>query len=168
MYVLAPNQTVEKFPYSIGDLRKDNPQVSFPANPSLATLAAYNVFPVVSTGAQYDPETEVATQDGCTYTGTRWETAWTVRDKTPEEIEADYQATIPQSVTMRQARLALLAANLLDTVDAAITQAGGAAKIEWEYAATVERGSTLVAGMTAALGMTEVQIDGLFVAAGAL
>jgi hypothetical protein len=86
MYVLAPNQIVENFPYSIGDLRKDNPQVSFPANPSLATLAAYNVFPVVSTGAQYDPATQVATQEGCNYTGFRWETAWTVRDMTADEV----------------------------------------------------------------------------------
>jgi hypothetical protein len=48
------------------------------------------------------------------------------------------------------------------------TVAGGAAKIEWEYAATVERDSTLVVGMTAALGLTEQQLDDLFVAAGAL
>jgi len=82
-------------------------------------------------------------------------------------IDAE-KARIPKSVSMRQARLALLAADLLDTVDAAINQAGGAAKIEWEYAATVERDSTLVSGMTAALGLTEQQLDDLFLAAGAL
>jgi hypothetical protein len=105
MYVLAPNQNVEKFPYSIGDLRKDNPQVSFPANPSLATLAAYNVYPVVSTGAQYDPATQVATQEGCTYTGTRWETAWTVRDKTAEELQADALGLQQEIVDATQQRL---------------------------------------------------------------
>jgi len=94
MHVLAPNQTIEKFPYSIGGLRKDNPQVSFPKNPSLELLASYNVFPVVSTGAQYDPATQVATQEGCAYNSTlsRWETSWTVRSKTVEELEAEAQA----------------------------------------------------------------------------
>lgn len=107
MYVLAPNQTVEKFPYSIGDLRKDNPQTSFPKNPSVAMLASYNVFPVVSTGAQYDQATQVATQDGCAYSQDRqrWEATWTVRDKTAEEIAADQQRLQTQIVDATQARL---------------------------------------------------------------
>lgn len=46
MHILAPNQTAEKYPYSIGQLRKDNPQVSFPRNPSEEILASYGVFPV--------------------------------------------------------------------------------------------------------------------------
>ena len=51
---------------------------------------------------------------------------------------------VPQSVTMRQARLALLGAGLLDDVDAALAAIPDAtqrraAQIEWEYAATVER-----------------------------
>jgi hypothetical protein len=89
-------------------------------------------------------------------------------DGTTLTAPPDPPAVIPSAVSMRQARLALLGADLLDTVDAAINQAGGAAKIEWEYATTVERDSTLVAGMTAALGLTEQQLDDLFVAAGAL
>lgn len=89
MYVLAPHGTVEKFPYSLGQLRKDNPQTSFPKNPSEALLASYNVFPVVSTGADYDPETQVATQEGCHYSTEkqRWETSWVIRDLTAEELE---------------------------------------------------------------------------------
>lgn len=91
MYVLAPNQLVEKFPYSIGDLRKDNPQVSFPKNPSPQTLALFNIFPVLSTGPKYNPATQVATQKGCGYNAelARWETLWTVRDKTAEELQQD-------------------------------------------------------------------------------
>lgn len=93
MYVLAPNQIVEKFPYSIGDLRKDNPQTSFPKNPSEATLASYNVFPVVSTSVAYDPTTEVAIQEGCHFNQAenRWETSWIVRDLTPEEVSSRLQ-----------------------------------------------------------------------------
>lgn len=105
MYVLAPNQTVEKFPYSIGDLRKDNPQTSFPKNPSTELLASYNVFPVVSTGAQYDPATQVAEPNGCVYQNDRWETAWTVRPLTAEELQARAQALQGSIVAATQARL---------------------------------------------------------------
>jgi hypothetical protein len=91
MYAKINNQIVEKFPYSIGDWRKDNPQTSFPKNPSNATLAEWNVFPVISTSANYDPATQIATQQGCVYNEQlqRWETDWIIRDKTAEELAED-------------------------------------------------------------------------------
>lgn len=79
---------------------------------------------------------------------------------------------VPQSVTMRQARLALHAAGLLSSVDAAIASmqepTKTAAAIEWEYASAVERNAGLVPAMAAALGMSEADIDDLFIAAAAL
>lgn len=79
---------------------------------------------------------------------------------------------VPQSVTMRQARLALHAAGLLSSVDAAIASmdepAKTAALIEWEYASAVERNAGLVPAMAAALGMSEADIDDLFIAAATL
>jgi len=81
----------------------------------------------------------------------------------------EYERSIPQEVTMRQARLALLGAGLLGGVDAAIASLPSptkeAASIEWEYAAVVQRSSGLVPAMATALGMTSEQIDALFVAA---
>lgn len=78
----------------------------------------------------------------------------------------------PQTVSMRQARLALLGAGLLTHVNDALAVMPGiegeAARIEWEYATEVERDSALVTGMTAALGLTEAQLDALFIAAAAL
>jgi hypothetical protein len=83
-------------------------------------------------------------------------------------------ATIPPLeaglvVSMRQARLALLGAGLLPTVEAAIAALpgveGDAARIEWEYASVVARNSGLVPQMGIALGLTEQQLDGLFIAA---
>lgn len=79
---------------------------------------------------------------------------------------------VPASVTMRQARLALLGAGVLSTVNAAIAAMpgaeGDAARIEWEYARDVERDSPLIAGLVPALGMTEAQIDQLFITAATL
>lgn len=79
---------------------------------------------------------------------------------------------VPTSISMRQARLALLGAGMLAQVDAAIAgmagAAGDAARIEWEYATTVDRTSPLVAGMTGALSLTSAQLDALFIAGAAL
>lgn len=81
-------------------------------------------------------------------------------------------ARVPKSVSMRQARLALLGAGMLASVDAAVAAMpgveGDAARIEWEYATSVERTSPLVAGLTAALGLTTEQLDALFIAGAGL
>ena len=79
---------------------------------------------------------------------------------------------VPEVVTMRQARLALLGAGVLAGVEAAIDglpePQRSAARIEWEYSGEVQRHAGLVAAMAPALGMTEAQIDALFLAAAAL
>ena len=59
MYAKITNGVVEKYPYSIGELRKDNKNVSFPAKPSNETLAEWGVYPVVSTA---EPSYDIATQ----------------------------------------------------------------------------------------------------------
>ncbi len=79
---------------------------------------------------------------------------------------------VPQSVTMRQARLALLQNGLLDTVNSTIagmtgTQ-GQAAQIEWQYSSEVMRHKTLVQSLGPALGLTEAQLDQLFITAATL
>ena len=46
MFVKATNGTVDTFPYNIGQLRRDNPNTSFPRVVPETTMAAYNMFPV--------------------------------------------------------------------------------------------------------------------------
>lgn len=92
---------------------------------------------------------------------------------TQAEIEAVLNApVITQSVTMRQARLALLGAGKLALVDAAIDgmpePQKSAARIEWEYSNEVQRHNGFVEALGPALGMTSAQIDALFVAAAKL
>lgn len=74
-------------------------------------------------------------------------------------------ATIPQVVTMRQARLALLAAGLLPTVAAAVAAADDVARIEWEYAQEVRRDWPTLLGLQGAVGLSDGQLDALFLAA---
>jgi hypothetical protein len=79
---------------------------------------------------------------------------------------------VPQSVTMRQARLALLGVGMLAIVNTAIAgmqgAQGDAARIEWEYARDVLRDSALIGGLVPMLGMTTAQIDQLFITAASL
>jgi hypothetical protein len=88
-------------------------------------------------------------------------------DFVPEPV-APTPPRVPVAVAMRQARLALEAIGKLDDVDAAIAQAGRTAQIEWEYAHEVRRDAALVIGIGAALGLTEAEIDALFIAASEL
>lgn len=84
----------------------------------------------------------------------------------------DTPNTVPAAVTMRQARLALLGAGLLSSVEAAIDAmeepTKSAARIEWEYSNELQRANALVAALGPALGLTGAQVDALFVAASAL
>lgn len=78
-------------------------------------------------------------------------------------------APIPQSVTARQARLALLGAGKLTVVEGALAQIPGAqgeaARIEWEYATDIRRDSPLIDALAPMLGLTSEQVDDLFRAA---
>lgn len=82
------------------------------------------------------------------------------------------QPTVPQSVTMRQARLALLAAGKSTAVTAAISALPSpqkeAAQIEWEYSQEVQRHNGFVAQLGPVLGLDDAALDALFVAAAAL
>lgn len=79
---------------------------------------------------------------------------------------------IPVSVTMRQARLALHADGLLQSVEGAIDAmpepSRTTARIEWDYASRVERSSQFVAILGAAIGLDDAQMDELFMAASIL
>lgn len=79
---------------------------------------------------------------------------------------------VPEQVTMRQARLALLGAGKLAAVDAAINAmpepAKSAARIEWDYSSAVQRHNGFVVQLGPALGLTDAQIDDLFRAASKL
>jgi hypothetical protein len=86
---------------------------------------------------------------------------------TDEQIEAEYQRLLiePQNVkvvSMRQARLALLQAGLLSSVEEAVAAGDEAGKITWEYATEVRRDDPLVNNLSAALDLTEGQLDNLF------
>ena len=74
--------------YSIGQLRRDNPQVSFPKTIPDDTLAEYDVYPVTPAEQPEHTATEVVEDAGYLQLadGT-WKQAWRVRPMTEQELE---------------------------------------------------------------------------------
>jgi hypothetical protein len=106
MYVLAPNQIAEIFPYSIGNLRRDNPNTSFPRNPSDAVLADWNVFPVVEQSPpEYNPANQNLNQLNPTLVDGQWLQTWQVTAASAEEIAERLQN---KEAEVRQQRNELL------------------------------------------------------------
>lgn len=84
MYVLVTGDTAAY--YSITDLRRDNPQVSFPTEMNDSLLAEYSVYPLTATPyPEVDYTKNVANGDPVLVDG-NWTQVWIVSDATPEEI----------------------------------------------------------------------------------
>lgn len=87
MYAKIVNNSVIKFPYSMGDLYKDNQGTSFPEEPSADTLAAFNMYPVASVAAPtFDSKTHSVIQSVQLVNST-WTQVWTVQ-QLPEATAA--------------------------------------------------------------------------------
>jgi len=89
---------------------------------------------------------------------------WLSEGNEPEP--ADIPPVSIPDISMRQARLALLADDLLATVNLAVTTAEQ--EIWWEYSTGVERSNPLVIEVLTALGKTPEEIDTMFIGAAAL
>lgn len=104
--------------------------------------------------------------------GRGWRAVGGPEDVGPDEHYAEEQpapvalSSVPELVTMRQARLALLQTGKLSLVNSAIAsmpgEAGEAARIEWEFSSIVERKRPYVQQIAVALGMSSQQLDDLF------
>lgn len=73
---------------------------------------------------------------------------------------------VPQTISRFQARAALFAAGLLPTIEAAMNAPGvdPLAKLAWDEALEFNRFSPTIAGMQAGLGLTDADLDALFIA----
>ena len=90
MYVKVTNGSVDQYPYTVAQLRRDNPNTSFPKRIPQATLEAFGVYSV-SVGAEpsYDDRTQkIAMASTPTLSGGSWSIGWTVESKTADEVQA--------------------------------------------------------------------------------
>ncbi len=91
-------------------------------------------------------------------------------DESFEEMRermAGYMAPV-ESVSARQFKLQLLAAGLLDQVDAWVKTQSHAVQIAYEYSGSFVRTEPMMAAGFAAMGFTDQQIDDFFTAASKL
>jgi hypothetical protein len=87
MYAKITNGTVEKFPYSLGQLRKDYPNVSFPKNPSKETLAKWGMLPVdTAPQPSFDSATQNCDRTNPALQNGKWVETWSVTNATQEQI----------------------------------------------------------------------------------
>jgi hypothetical protein len=89
MHVKTTNGNVDTYPYSVGQLRRDNPNTSFPKRIPDEMLAEWGVYPVeYKPHPDYDDRTQriehnaqPVMEDG------QWFMGWSVMDKTAEEVQ---------------------------------------------------------------------------------
>ena len=106
MFVKATNGTVDQYPYTVGDLRRDHPNTSFPKRPSDAMLASWGVYPVTRTDRPDVDHTKNVTEGTPVLSGDAWTQVWEVTDATAEEIA---QRTEDQARYVRRTRDELIA-----------------------------------------------------------
>jgi len=108
MFVKATNGQIDQYPYTVGDLRRDNPNTSFPKVIPEATMAAFDMYPVGYEAApEYDPMTHRLQHSGTpVLKDGKWVLTKTVVALTAEQI-ADRGAA--KAKEMREYRGKLLA-----------------------------------------------------------
>lgn len=106
MYAKLNNGSVEIYPYSIGQLRKDNPSTSFPKEISTEVLETFNVVEVIPSNAPEITYNQKVSEVTPTLENGVWKQTFSVSDLTQEELSAK---TNQKSSVVREKRDGLLA-----------------------------------------------------------
>jgi len=92
--------------YTLAQLHRDNPQVSFPQPIPLETLAAFDVYPLAPTEPPaFDRAAENLIEAEPVQVGEQWVQVWVVSPASAEEIA---ERTVEQAQAVRAQRNALL------------------------------------------------------------
>jgi hypothetical protein len=103
MYVKVTNGTPEI--YTIGQLRRDNPNTSFPKSISEGTLASYDVFPLSPTEQPSHDYTKSVVEGTPVQVNGVWTQVWSVSDASSEEIEVINDKMASTNRSRREAKL---------------------------------------------------------------
>jgi len=107
LLIKATGSTVEAYPYSLGMLRKENPNTSFPKQPSVADMEAFNVYPVTEANPTVGEGQRLAKTWTPTLVSGDWVLAHEAVDLTSDEVA---EATAVIAANMREKRDKLIAA----------------------------------------------------------
>ena len=107
MYVKVTNGTVDQYPYTIGQLRRDNPNTSFPKVIPASTLNSFGLYEVtIESAGDYNERTQMVSHaDQPTLQDGVWSISCSIVDKSAEVIQAESDA---QAANTRDKRYKLL------------------------------------------------------------
>lgn len=150
---------------TLNDVRNGMLYVLFPEVIDKDMLEYNGVFPVVANPPAI-AEGEIARESDIEDSDGTWTMNYSVEKMTEEEIEAA-KPPVPEKVTRRQARSALLLRGLLDQVDLVIAAIPDVsqrrlAQIEWQDASEFDRNRALVIQIGTALGLDSKGLDDVF------
>lgn len=164
MYARVNGSQLAQYPYTVADLRADNPRTAFPAAVDLSEMGDYGVVAVdQAEPPAHDPATQRAVEGPPSWQGDRWVQVWAI-----EALPA------PVAVSRKQARMALVLSGIaLSAVQLAIdaieddTQRA-LAQIAWDDAVEYRRDDSFLMLLSGMLGLNDEQLDGLFILASGL
>jgi hypothetical protein len=87
MYIKLNNGQVEKYPYSQGQLRADNPNTSFPTTMPDSLLADWDVYPVKQADQPQVDHTKNVKEDTPQFINNEWVQVWEITPASNEEID---------------------------------------------------------------------------------
>ena len=86
-FVKITNDAVDTYPYTIGQLRRDNPNTSFPRNIDESVLNEWGVYSVTSVDApSYTEATQKVEEVDPVLSDGVWTQTWQVTSKSDEEV----------------------------------------------------------------------------------
>jgi hypothetical protein len=87
MYAKIKNGLVDVYPYSMNELRKDNPQTSFPEVMTKDVLASYGLVEVMETQQPDVDYRSIVSEGKPELVEGTWLQKWVVTSRTPDEIK---------------------------------------------------------------------------------
>ena len=105
MFALIENGSVTQYPYSVTDLKKAKPNVSFPRQPSDELLKQHGMERVFFATPPELTDTQALVEGTPVIADDRWTQVWSVREMTEDEISSRNEG---QAASVRLERNALL------------------------------------------------------------
>lgn len=148
-----------RYPYSLGQLRADFPNTSWPAEWALIDLASVGCVEVQAVEPPACGEHQSVEEAAPVLVDGQWRQAWTICDDPP---------AVPTQVPAHHLRRALRAAGVLASVQAMIDALppDHDMRDDWQYAPYFRRDAVGIGQAAQMLGLTDEQLDAIFIAAG--
>jgi hypothetical protein len=127
MYALIENGAVKQYPYSTGDLKRANPDTSFPSKISDASLLEYGIHRVFFATPPELTATQVLVEGTPVFSteNQRWTQTFTVRDMSAEEVAGQNDVQVAAVRAERNGKLA--ASDWTQLADSTVDKAAWAA-----------------------------------------